>query len=423
VDRLSDGIGFVFRNAGKTKPPVQRIAAVTSMLAAGPSGAKTNHHAHCEVAQHLSGRLGFAPEMQEYLWQIYERWDGRGDPKGLKGEQIALAARIIHLAQDAVIFHSIGGMEAAVRIVRERTGRFFDPAIADLFCKNADALCATIHIDSIWDTTLAMEPGRPTVLPETQVDDACLVIADFTDMKSPFTLNHSRRVADLAEKAARQMRLPEADAVLLRRAGWIHDIGRVGVSASIWGKEGKLTESEWERVRLHPYYTERVFSRAKDVQSVARIAALHHERLDGSGYHHQFGGTALPLTARILAAADVYCAMTETRPHRKPLQPESAAGELRREVKAGRLDPAAVEAVLAAGGHASSPSRSSTDLSRREIEVLRLVARGYTNKEMAHQLSIAPKTVGHHVQHIYNKIGVATRAGATLYAIENHLIE
>jgi HD-GYP domain-containing protein (c-di-GMP phosphodiesterase class II) len=156
---------------------------------------------------------------------------------------------------------------------------------------------------------------------------------------------------------------------------------------------------------------------------VARVAALHHERLDGSGYHHQFAGRTLPLGARILAAADVYCAMTETRPHRKALQPDSAAAELRGEVKAGRLDPAAVEAVLSAGGLVSRPARSSTDLSQREVEVLRLLARGLSNKEMARQLSITAKTVDHHVQHIYNKIGVATRAGATLYAIESHLME
>lgn len=422
-DNLRDGVGFVFRNAGKNKPPIQRVAAVASMIAAGPSGAKMNHYAHCEVAQHLSGRLGFAPQMRDYLWQIYERWDGKGDPKGLKGEQIALPARVIHLAQDAVIFYSMGGLDATLNMVRERTGRYFDPAIADLFCKHADELCTSINVHSVWDATLESEPGKPKMLNESQMDDTCRVIADFTDMKSPFTLGHSRRVAELAEKAAKQMRLPESDSVLLRHAGFVHDIGRVGVTASIWGKEGTLTESEWERVRLHPYYTERVFARAKELQPIVRVAALHHERLDSSGYHHQFSGTALPITARILAAADVYCAMTEMRPHRKALDAESAIGELRSEAKAGKLDSSAVDAVLSAAGHASRPSKSSTDLSQREIEVIRLIARGLSNKEMARQLSISAKTVDHHVQHIYNKIGVGTRAGATLYAIENHLME
>ncbi|MCI0554038.1 MAG: HD domain-containing protein, partial [Anaerolineae bacterium] len=389
VDSLRDGIGFVFRNAGRTKPPLGRAASIASMMAAGPSGAKMNHHAHCEVAQHLSGRLGFALEMSDYLWQIYERWDGKGDPKGMKGEQIALPARVIHLAQDVVIFYTMGGLDATLKMVKERTRRYFDPAIAESFCKHAGELCDSINVSSVWDATLQVEPGKPTFLSESQMDDTCTVIADFTDMKSPFTLSHSRRVAELAEKAAHQMRLPESDSILLRRAGYIHDVGRVGITASIWGKQGALTESEWERVRLHPYYTERVFSRSKELGPIVRVAALHHERLDGSGYHHQFAGTALPVTARILAAADVYCAMTETRPHRVALETESAVGELRREAKAGRLDPAAVDAILSAAGHVirSSKPSPSTELSQREIEVIRLIARGHSNKEMARQLS------------------------------------
>lgn len=422
-DNMMDGLSFVLSSAGRNKPALQRIAAIAGMLAAGPAGAKVNHYAHCEVAQRLSSRLGFAPEMSEYLWQIYERWDGKGDPKGLKGEQIALSARVIHLAQDAVIFQTIGGTEAVLKMVRERTGRYFDPGLADLFCKHAGDLCESINVNSVWDATLASEPGTPTFLSDIQLNEACVVIADFTDMKSPFTLGHSRRVAELAEKAAHQMRLPESDAVLLRNAGLIHDIGRVGVTASIWGKNGPLTESEWERVRLHPYYTERIFTRAKELQPISRIAALHHERVDGSGYHHQHSGAALPIAARILAAADVYCAMTETRPHRKALEAESAVRELKSEARTGRLDHVAVDGVLAAAGHAERSSKASTDLSQREIEVLRLVARGLSNKEMARQLSISPKTVDHHVQHIYNKIGVGTRAGATLYAIEHHLME
>jgi HD-GYP domain-containing protein (c-di-GMP phosphodiesterase class II) len=276
----------------------------------------------------------------------------------------------------------------------------------------------------LWEALLSAEPGRPAQLADSQVDAGCLAVADFTDMKSPFTLGHSRHVAQLAEAAARQCNLPETDTASLRRAGLLHDIGRVGVSAGIWGKAGPLTESEWERVRLHPYYTERVFARSKALEPLGALAALHHERLDGSGYHRRLAGSALPLTARLLAAADVYCAMTETRPHRPALASEAAAEQLRRDARAGKFDEKATEAVLAAAGH-PVPTRkaASAELSEREIEVLRLVAHGLSNKEMGARLSISPKTVGHHVQHIYNKIGVSTRAGATLYAIQNNLLE
>jgi HD-GYP domain-containing protein (c-di-GMP phosphodiesterase class II) len=203
----------------------------------------------------------------------------------------------------------------------------------------------------------------------------------------------------------------------------MHDIGRVGISASIWGKKGALTDAEWERVRLHPYYTERIFTRAESLALLGGLAAQHHERVDGSGYHHRLPGSSLAQISKLLAAADVYCAMTELRPHRPALSPDIAAEKLRREAKAGRLDSQAVDAVLNAAGHKVEKRRGrSTDLSEREIEVLRLMARGLTNRQMASQLFIAEKTVGHHIQHIYNKIGVSTRAAATLFAVQNDLL-
>jgi HD-GYP domain-containing protein (c-di-GMP phosphodiesterase class II) len=140
---------------------------------------------------------------------------------------------------------------------------------------------------------------------------AALAAADFTYLKSPFTLNHSRHVAELAETAALCGRLPAGDLAIMRRAALIHDIGRVGVSAGIWGKPGPLADGEWERVRLHPYYTERIFARAEALAPLGAMAAQHHERLDSSGYHRRLPGAALSRLARLLAAADAYCAMTD----------------------------------------------------------------------------------------------------------------
>jgi HD-GYP domain-containing protein (c-di-GMP phosphodiesterase class II) len=211
----------------------------------------------------------------------------------------------------------------------------------------------------------------------------------------------------------------------LRRAGFVHDIGRVAISAAIWGKEGPLTNAEWERVRLHPYYTERVLAQSKALAPLGQLAALHHERLDGSGYHRGVPGSFQNASARVLAATDVFHAMLEPRPHRPAFSPEQATSNLELEVREGRLDRDAVNAVLAAAGQKPRRARRTwpEGLSEREVEVLRLIARGLANRQMADRLGISKVTVGHHVQHIYDKIGVSTRAGATLFAMQHDLLE
>jgi HD-GYP domain-containing protein (c-di-GMP phosphodiesterase class II)/DNA-binding CsgD family transcriptional regulator len=296
--------------------------------------------------------------------------------------------------------------------------------MADRFCAVAPSLLDGLDDEPSWDTVLGLEPGRRAVLDEAALDTAFEAIADFADIKSPYTVGHSRGVAALASQAARRCGLPDADARLLARAGMLHDVGRVGISTGIWDKAGALSGREWEKVRLHPYYTERVFARPSSLAGLASLASLHHERLDGSGYHRALTATALSPAARILAAADVYQAMTEPRPHRPAREPEAAADELRREVRAGRLDGEAVGAVLAAAGHRVPRVRRDfvAGLSEREIEVLRLLARGHSMKQISGALFISEKTVDNHIQHIYAKIGVSTRAAATLFAIEQDLV-
>jgi DNA-binding CsgD family transcriptional regulator len=224
--------------------------------------------------------------------------------------------------------------------------------------------------------------------------------------------------------AAERCGLPAADVVAVRRAGLLHDIGRVGVSAGIWTKPGPLSDREWEQVRLHSYYTERVLARPGALAKLGALASYHHERLDGSGYHRGAPAAIQSPAARILAVADAYQAMTELRPHRPAWTPDLAAEQLRREATAGRLDGAAVDGVLGAAGLRAGPPRReyAAGLSEREVEVLRLLARGNSIKQIAETLVLAPKTVDNHIQHIYNKIGVSTRAGATLFAIEQNLL-
>jgi HD-GYP domain-containing protein (c-di-GMP phosphodiesterase class II) len=215
-----------------------------------------------------------------------------------------------------------------------------------------------------------------------------------------------------------------SDAIRIRRAGLLQDLGRAGVPNGIWDKPGPLTTTEWEQVRLHPYHSERILLRSPALTPLAPLAGMHHERLDGSGYYRQAMGESIPAGARLLAAADAYQAMTERRPYRPSHTPEEAAAELRGDAASGRLDPQAVHAVLEVAGHIIEPVRSEwpAGLTSREVEVLRLAARGMSNREIGAALSISPKTADHHIQHIYTKIGVSTRAGAAIFAMEHDLL-
>ena len=424
MDDMAQAMGFLFRNVAKGKPFFERARAIARFMATAPAYMNANHTTHCEVASRVAETLGLGQGVQQGLWHVYERWDGKGTPNKIKGEQVALPVRVIHLAQDAATFYTMGGVEAAVAMARARSGRYFDPAIVEAFCQGAPDLLASLDAESSWQAVLDAEPGVPRWISGAQIDTAAEVMADFVDLKSPFTVGHSRGVAALASAAAKRCGLPDTDVIAVRRAGLLHDIGRVGISSGIWGKPGPLTEGEWERVRLHPYYTERVLSRSSALAPLGALAALHHERLDGSGYHRQVHPSQLPQTARILAAADVYQALTEPRPHRPAITPDAAAAEVSREAQAGRLDREAVHAVLSAAGHRMRAVRREWPggLSEREVEVLRLIARGRSNRQMATTLVIAEKTVSHHVQHIYDKLDVSTRAAATLFAMQHNLV-
>ena len=362
--------------------------------------------------------------MRVTLGQVFERWDGKGIPGKVKGEHIATSMRIVTLAQDAITFHRLEGAEAAVKMAQERKGTLYDPHMVECFCRQTSQLLGGLEEEPTWEVVLSLEPGVRARLSAEQFDNACRAIADFADIKSPYTLGHSVGVAELAAKAAHHCGLPTSDTVTLKQAALLHDIGRVGISAGIWGKTGPLSEREWERVRMHPYYTERVLARPGMLARLGALAALHHERLDGSGYYRGLPASMLSPAARVLAAADVYHAMTEPRPHRPALTPEIAAEQLRREARAGRLDSEATNSVLAAAGHSVRRTRRElvAGLSEREIEVLRLIARGHSIKQIAGLLIISEKTVDNHIQHIYNKIGVSTRAGATLFAMEHDLL-
>src|SRR6266704_1712491 len=331
-----------------------------------------------------------------------------------------LAARLGALAGVVEVFYHAGGIQAAVAVARQRSGTQFDPHVVDVFAADAESLFAGLDQASSWDAVIGAEPALRAPLPDAEFEAALEAIADFTDVKSPYTIGHSRGVADLAGKAAEIFGLNGQAGKLVRRAGLVHDLGRLGVSNAIWDKQGELSYSETERVRLHPYLTERMLACSPALAPLAAIAVQHHERLDGSGYPRGLSGAVISPPGRVLATADFYRSRTEPRLHRPACMADEAAGRLRAEARAGRLDGDAVSAVLSAAGHCAARRQAPpVGLTGREVEVLRVRARGLSNKEIAEHLVISRKTAGHHVEHIYAKTGTANRALASLFAA-NH---
>lgn len=376
----------------------------------------------CDVARMLAERLGLPRSVSDPLTDLTERWDGGGLLGRAQGEGIPIAIRIAHVARDATYQHLLGGIDRAVRVVRRRAGQAFDPEIAAVLAKNA-AEILTLELDtSAWMETLDLEPRPLLMLEGEAIDRALAAVGSFADLISPHLAGHSAGVAELAQAAARLMPLDASEVITLRRAALVHDIGRVAVGARTWQRQGPLSAAEWEQVRLHPYHTERVLSRSAFLAALASVAGASHERLDGSGYHRGSSGAELSELARLLAAADVFHALTEPRPHRRPLSPERAAEALGEEAGAGRLDGGAVAAVIEAAGQPVPRIERPGGLTEREVEVVRLLARGLQTKEVARELGIAVKTADRHIQNAYAKIGISSRAGATVFAMEQGLL-
>ena len=467
------------RVAHPERARLARAAAMARSAFGGISEFRKWAASHCDVARVLGARMGFSKDIQQALRHLWERWDGKGMPGKLRGDQIPLAVRLMQVAQDADMAWHQGGSALTDRVLAERAGSGLDPAAVTAFLSLGEAAYAGLDAPSMWEDALLAEPGpRPLVAGERV--DACLsAIADFADLKSMWTVGHSRGVAELAERSARVAGLAGADALALRRAGLVHDIGRVAVPVNVWAKRGPLNRDEREQVRLHAYHTERVLDAAAGLRPLARLAGSHGERCDGSGYHRGSRAGDLPLAAWLLVAADCYHAMREPRPYRQAFSARAGADELRREAEAGLLAPDAVHAVLTAAGQPRAPvaqpgeeparprgheepagprgreepagrpaarrqavehqaagqplagqaagaSRVTGDrpagLSERECEVLGLLARGLATKQVARRLGISPKTCDHHIQRLYGKAGVSTRAGATLFALEHGLV-
>lgn len=417
--------GWAMTSFGADRPATERERMVQKLFSYTPERRVAALTGHCEVAQMLATRLGFSGAVADGLAYVFERWDGTGAPNGVSGSDLPIAVRVMSLCNEVETHHRLHGRDGAVAMARQRSGSAFDPELVTAFCSDAEAVLATVEQASVWERLLAGEPGRPRFVDGRGLLEAGQVMGDFADLKSACFAGHSSGVATLAAAAAERASMPVEHSESLGFAALAHDLGRVTVSTSVWDKRGPLSEADWEAVRLHAYYSERMLGRAASLTAAAQMAGLHHERLDGSGYHRGNRAAAQPAGSRILAAADTYVAMRQTRPHRAALDPDAAAAALRSLAENDRLDATAVNAVLAAAGDPGPRvrRRRPADLSDREIEVLRSVAKGASIQEAASALHLAPKTVDFHLQNIYSKAGVSTRAAATMFAIQSGLLE
>jgi HD-GYP domain-containing protein (c-di-GMP phosphodiesterase class II) len=378
---------------------------------------------HAAMARALADELELPADVVEALGAAYEQWDGRGWPGALAGDGVPIPARIAQLSEFLEVAYRVRGPSGARDVAVKRSGSQFDPQLAAVVDSDPEAIFGDLAIVSTWDAVIDEEPALGRWLSGEQFDSALLAIANFVDLKSPYTLGHAQAVACFARDAALGLGMTPGESATLYRAGLVHDLGRLGISNSIWDKPGTLGAGEWERIRIQPYLTERMLHQSAALAPLAAIAVQHRERLDGSGYPSGLSGGAISRSARVLGAADAYQAMRELRPYRPALSSDEAAAELRADVRAGRLDGDAVEAVLGAAGHRVPRRREGpAGLTAREVEVLRLLARGYSNKEIGGKLVISPKTVGNHVEHIYAKIDASTRAQASLFAVQHGLL-
>jgi HD-GYP domain-containing protein (c-di-GMP phosphodiesterase class II)/DNA-binding CsgD family transcriptional regulator len=411
----AEGMRALVTAIGPGEGAVRRLRMVGAALL-DPGAVTDSLRMHCEVAGMLARRLELEANTVRALEHAYERWDGKGLPDHMEGPEVPIEIRIAGVARD-IDLATHAGVDVT-EMLGARRGKGYDPSVVDAALR----LGPIPGVDADLAAVLDAEPDPVAVLDD--LDRALTVLADFIDLKSHWTRGHSRRVAELATLAATEAGLTETDVTTLRRAALVHDVGRIGVESGVWDRPGPLADDDWEKVRLHPYLTQRVLARCPGLAALEPLASSHHERLDGDGYHRSLGESALTPASRILAAADILAALMADRPHRPAMSLDDATKVLQSEVDSGRVDRVAAACVVAAAGGEAPPPPDDRPggLSDREVEVLRLIAKGQTNRQMADTLYISPKTVGRHVENIYAKIGVSTRAGAAVFAMEHALV-
>ncbi len=257
------------RQLGAGSPPLHRFRLGLAFALSGHREVDGMIEHHAAIARTMAEQLSLADDVVEAIGAAYERWDGRGWPGELEGEDVPIASRIAHVAEFIEVANRLGGVVAVRRLARERSGGDFDPALADLVEAEADVMLSGLDTVAVWGAVIDAEPALAVVLAGERFDAALLAIANFVDLKSPYFLGHARAVSELAATAGVRFGLADADVLLLRRAGLVHGLGRLGISNAILDKRGPLGAGEWEHVRLQPYLTDRMLRQSEALAPVA----------------------------------------------------------------------------------------------------------------------------------------------------------
>ena len=375
--------------------------------------------AHCEVGARLATEMGLPDRVSSALGAAYARWDGRGVPAGLAGDDIPVSVRVSIVARDVELWARETGHDAARQILEQRRGRAYDPAVVDAALDvGVDGLCD--RGDGLWQAVLDLEPDAAWWVSGAPLRRALAALGDYADLKLPERAGHARRVARLASTVAGIASLDGVEAEVLVQAALVHDVGMVAVPVGVWRSGARAGDTESELVRLHPHWSARVLGRCTGLDRVAVVAGQHHERRDGSGYPFGLAGD-LGRVSGLLACVVLFDELTAIGGRREGVD---VAAEMAALADAGALDRRDVHAVLEAAGLDAPLARVDrpAGLTEREVDVLGLLARGLTNRQIAAALCVSVKTVGAHVEHVYVKAGVRSRAAATLFAMQHDLV-
>ena len=419
-DNFKEMLGWMRRNVAPEAPLPERLARMVNLMLKEGEFALEVDGGCSDVGGRIARRLGMSDLTVASLHNICERWNGRG-PRKLRSAAIPLPTRVVGVAAVAEIFAAEHGAEGARTAVAQRAGKSLDPDVTKALASLAGraSVWTKLAAPDLWSTILELEPeSRRLHLDATALEDVALALADFVDLKSPEAAAHSRATSALAEAIAARLGLPVEDTSRVRRAALIHDIGQVAVPRFALRKTQPRSPLAEARLRLHPELSERILASGAAFRDVAPIVGMHHERLDGEGYPRRLTAPQLPITARLVAVADWYL-------EREADGSNDAPAALRQEQGRG-LDGDCVDALLAELGATAAtkrPKRAASELSEREVEVLRLAAKELTIKQIAKLLFVSAHTARHHLENIYKKIDVSSRAGAVLYAMERGLLD
>jgi putative nucleotidyltransferase with HDIG domain len=343
-----DSLQYALSHVNRGAPFLERVRALFKLAVNKKQDARVVNQIRCDRGSHIARRIGLSDTSASAIQCLNEHWNGAGMPQGLRGDQIPLLSRIMNLAQTVDVFYSAhGDVGAAVAygMVRNRSGRWFDPDLVKAYCSMARRKALWADVENAAWRVIEMEPREEhLVADDARIDNICSAFADVIDAKSPFTYLHSTGVAAAAVTIARSLSMSERDVTLIRRAALLHDVGKLSVSNMILDKPAKLTSEEWDSVAKHPRYSLEILRRISSFADLSELAGSHHERLDGSGYFRGYGADQLSMPARILAVADVYDALAAKRPYRDALPVEKVFAIMEKDA-ARALDPQCFEAL------------------------------------------------------------------------------